>query len=788
MTEKCLANWGRFRLPVCKAMNRILILVAGLVFAGESFALPPCPTFWFWDNCFGTKTYTYGNKYVGEFKDNKRHGQGTYTWADGGKYVGEWKDNKRHGQGTYTWANGNKYVGEFKDDKMHGQGTFTSSDGTKYVGEWKDNKQWEGILYFASGVIKGTFSNGKKQTAPSTSGSKYVWCATDVSVNGMFESSCTSRNGEGFPTKAQARAEHQRLKKQSTSVATSVADEESDDDWIWCATKNRVSGPTQRRVCRDALQGKVFDTKNEAQAEHQRLKRIATASFSSKVWCANKKSIFLAEQKYCNSRTDAKGFSTKAQAQAEHQRLKDKPALTIAPEPTTPAFGYIWCAKSYGVFLTGVSQCKSWKGEKVFATKEKAQAAQQRLKGIATASTSTHYVWCATNAWVNKTSEANCRDWNGRGFSYEYQAEREHQRLKEQTATALTPGPKLGWCVTKYSISRKTSSRCDNRGGQIFTTKARAQAEVQRLKEVATASSNQASQQTTARTDSAEIVFWQSIKDSNDADMYREYLRQFPLGVYAGLAKLKINKLSDTAVAEASIPNLDYGNYHALVIGNQDYRYLEDLRTTRYDAQAVARLLRTDYGFEVTQINDATRDDTLIALEKLQKTVGPKDNLLIYYAGHGWLDEDVDEGFWLPVDAKEDSKIDWIPNSDIIRSVGGMQAKHVMVVADSCFSGTLLRAVNIHKRTPNYLSRVVKQKARVAMTSGGNEPVTDVGGGRHSAFASAFLHLLEQNTGVLDGQTMFATLKRRVMINTKQTPRYGDMKGHEDGEFLFVRQ
>ena len=51
----------------------------------------------------GTVTYSDGTKYVGEFKDDKRHGQGTYTTAgEDLKYVGEWKDEKEHGPGTYT--------------------------------------------------------------------------------------------------------------------------------------------------------------------------------------------------------------------------------------------------------------------------------------------------------------------------------------------------------------------------------------------------------------------------------------------------------------------------------------------------------------------------------------------------------------------------------------------------------------------------------------------------------------------------------------------------------------
>ena len=92
------------------------------------------------------------DKYVGEFKDGKRNGQGTYTYANGNKYVGEFKDDKRNGQGTFTYANGDKYVGEFKDDKRNGQGTFTYDNGQKYVGFWKNNlKHGEAVFITADG-------------------------------------------------------------------------------------------------------------------------------------------------------------------------------------------------------------------------------------------------------------------------------------------------------------------------------------------------------------------------------------------------------------------------------------------------------------------------------------------------------------------------------------------------------------------------------------------------------------------------------------------------------------
>ena len=110
-----------------------------------------------------TISYTFpsGNKYVGEVKisngTGKKHGQGTLIFGkgefEGNQYDGEFKDDKKHGQGTHTWANGDKYVGEWKDDKRHGQGTSTYADGSKNVGEYRYGFHWRGAEYDASGKV-----------------------------------------------------------------------------------------------------------------------------------------------------------------------------------------------------------------------------------------------------------------------------------------------------------------------------------------------------------------------------------------------------------------------------------------------------------------------------------------------------------------------------------------------------------------------------------------------------------------------------------------------------------
>ena len=154
-------------------MKTILIFLS-LFISCISYAqnnLPPCNGN-FTGPCFGVYEYSNGAKYVGQFKDGLRNGQGTLTHASGAKYVGQFKDGSFNGQGTYTFANGDKYVGQFKDNKYDGFGTFTFANGDKYVGQYKDDKyDGFGTFYNANGSIfqQGLWSNNnfvQAQTPP----------------------------------------------------------------------------------------------------------------------------------------------------------------------------------------------------------------------------------------------------------------------------------------------------------------------------------------------------------------------------------------------------------------------------------------------------------------------------------------------------------------------------------------------------------------------------------------------------------------------------------------------
>jgi uncharacterized caspase-like protein len=243
------------------------------------------------------------------------------------------------------------------------------------------------------------------------------------------------------------------------------------------------------------------------------------------------------------------------------------------------------------------------------------------------------------------------------------------------------------------------------------------------------------------------------------------------------------------ASSDVTVGSLDFGSYHALVIGNNDYQSLPKLRTAINDARSMADLLEAKYGYEVELLLNATRSEIFKAIYSYRRTLTGRDNLLVYYAGHGWLDKEADEGYWLPVDAQRQDPSNWISNSSITSSLRAMKAKHVLVVADSCYSGKLARGISISLRSGDYYQRIAMKKARTVMASGGLEPVADDGGkGNHSVFASALIEALNENQGILDATLLFSKIRRPVMVNADQTPEYSDIRkaGHDGGDFLFV--
>ena len=245
----------------------------------------------------------------------------------------------------------------------------------------------------------------------------------------------------------------------------------------------------------------------------------------------------------------------------------------------------------------------------------------------------------------------------------------------------------------------------------------------------------------------------------------------------------------------------EFGTYHALIIGVDDYEFMNPLQTAVSDAEAIRDVLTERFDFSVRYLRNPTRNEILELLNTLRKELTENDNLLIYYAGHGTLEEVNDRGYWLPRDAKPDDNTNWIPNYQLTDLLNIMSARHVLVISDSCYSGTITRSSATALRSGRTRQQLAvdyaamnEKRSRTALTSGGLQPVLDQGRDGHSVFASALLDALNDVEQIVDAQSLLLQIRSRVAQSAydrdrfQQVPTYGPINfaRHEFGEFLFV--
>jgi hypothetical protein len=259
-----------------------------------------------------------------------------------------------------------------------------------------------------------------------------------------------------------------------------------------------------------------------------------------------------------------------------------------------------------------------------------------------------------------------------------------------------------------------------------------------------------------------------------------------------------IEPLPDTSAIR--IPRgVPIGRYHALIIGNNNYANLPSLQFAHNDAMAMHDMLSDQYGFESELVLDATRADVFRRIEALDARMRPDDALLIYYAGHGVEDRRV--SYWLGVDApstRGSLQTYGVSSSELAQWLAVLSARHVLVIADSCYSGAGIETTGGMKfnvaDVEQQLKFYLQNRSRTTLTSGGNVPVPDGGAGEHSVFTRALLSLLEENRGVLFDADIYARIKERVRFGENTvigvpTPVFGriEVGGHGAGQFVFMR-
>ena len=249
---------------------------------------------------------------------------------------------------------------------------------------------------------------------------------------------------------------------------------------------------------------------------------------------------------------------------------------------------------------------------------------------------------------------------------------------------------------------------------------------------------------------------------------------------------------------------LDLGDYYALVIGNSNYKNLANLAAASKDASDIAKVLERDYGFSVKLLLDASRNETIDSLNSLKDQLKENDNFLLYYAGHGIIDE-TQEGYWQPVDSSEDDA-QWISNTRINRTLKKFKANNIILISDSCYAASLMRGLSVVAQedrddlsmggpSSSLIESLNRSKSRVIMTSGGFEAVADrIGFSENSVFAESLIKALKNNAQKITSADIFDKVRERVVPITAeagvpQTPIFGQLwaSGHEGGDFIFQK-
>ena len=241
----------------------------------------------------------------------------------------------------------------------------------------------------------------------------------------------------------------------------------------------------------------------------------------------------------------------------------------------------------------------------------------------------------------------------------------------------------------------------------------------------------------------------------------------------------------------------DFGRFFALVIGVADYQPFSKLTTALNDAQRAERVLRDDYGFSVTRLDNPGMIRVLDEINSYFYKLKPEDNLLIYFAGYGERlpEERPEGGYWLPTDADAlPNTTNWIANQDFTDYLKMNKARRILVVSDSIYAGLLENSLGLSsygdKVSDVYLKAAFPKRSRMLLASGTKQPVP-TSDGRQSRFARAFLDVLDDNDTILHVPLLFQRIKEILDKDARESdpePQFRIIKParHAQGDFFFV--
>ncbi|UCH15439.1 MAG: caspase family protein, partial [Bacteroidales bacterium] len=172
------------------------------------------------------------------------------------------------------------------------------------------------------------------------------------------------------------------------------------------------------------------------------------------------------------------------------------------------------------------------------------------------------------------------------------------------------------------------------------------------------------------------------------------------------------------------------GKYYALIIAINEYDdpVINDLDQPLSDAQKLYNTLIAQYTFDagnVKFLKNVKRKEIIIALDELSEIITSSDNLLIFYAGHGYWDNRKETGYWLPSDAQRSNTANWLRNTTMQGYIDDINSKHTLLVTDACFGGSIFKTRKAFNDASIGINKLYELNSRKAMTSGTLKEVPD---------------------------------------------------------------
>lgn len=269
------------------------------------------------------------------------------------------------------------------------------------------------------------------------------------------------------------------------------------------------------------------------------------------------------------------------------------------------------------------------------------------------------------------------------------------------------------------------------------------------------------------------------------------------LGIFLFFTPI-VSAANITALSKGGQSLLLYKDYYALVIGVSNYQKWPKIPFAIQDAREVAERLE-HLGFKTKLVLDPTHREMLTALTEMVYVMGRDENraLLLYYAGHGDTETMADKtkmGYIIPKDCPllKDDPMGFATHAVSMREIESIslriRSKHVLMLFDSCFSGSLFALV---RAVPHDITEKSTLPVRQYITAGSeDEEVPD-----RSVFKRCFLIALEGDAdltgdGYITGSELGMYLADKVVnyTNRQQHPQYGKINNPDldRGDFIFV--